>query len=147
MPRNFGYARGAVVLGLACFVTGAQTIAAQVRDSAATDSAKHAWIMVTAATGVAVAVDTHNLVRRGNLLTVAVRDQFQQPLKLANGTPFNRTDARVRFNCAARTYHVESVTWFMRNAAVSQSENRENGEQHPRPATVWDRLTSFVCKP
>lgn len=105
------------------------------------------WVKVTSGRGMDIYVDRANVARTGSTRTIAVRNQFGAPHVLQPaGEQFDRTEARVRFNCASRTYHVSSVTWFHGTRALKTVGNSIEDEQRPIANTIWDRLTAYTCR-
>lgn len=112
----------------------------------ASNAAPADWVKVTSGRGMDVYVDRANVGRLGSTRTVTVRNQFGAPhVMQPTGEQFDRAEARVRFNCASKTYHVVTVTWFHGTRPIKTTPTTHEDEQRPIANTVWDRLTTYAC--
>ncbi len=104
------------------------------------------WVKVAMGRGITVYIDSAAVVREGTIRTASVRDDLAAAGTISGTTfQFDRTEARVTFNCATHTYQVQSIRWFLGGRLVKTEANHGPDRQKIYAGSAWSRIEAHVC--
>lgn len=106
------------------------------------------WVFIGSGSQRKVYVDSDNLARNGDEITVWQKIIFNKPNKLPNGKLFSVLTVKQIYNCYRQTYKNLYYHLFTKNGTFIHSNNLPYYLQTDKtivPDTVGDTILKYIC--